>query len=250
MRLGLGVGLTFPQRVGASAGGEPYHADAVQFDTDDVLSRDQPLVLDGAAAAPTGVISLWINTESAQVVFITSQDNGCLRLEIAGGDIILSLGDIDFSVYVYGILPWSSSDGGWHHLLWSWNTDFTAGNRVVQFYLDDVAQVVDTSDEDGGAFDVFYPDPGWTFSSSDDIAYSDVLFFPGGAFVDLTVEANRRKFIDVSGKPVDPAEAVAAFGNPAIMFSGNATEFVTNQGTGGAFVVTGAITDASTSPSD
>jgi hypothetical protein len=37
---------------------------------------------------------------------------------------------------------------------------------------------------------------------------------------------------------------------PAVCFSGNASTFGTNKGTGGAFTTTGTLTDADTSPSD
>jgi hypothetical protein len=37
---------------------------------------------------------------------------------------------------------------------------------------------------------------------------------------------------------------------PAMFFSGDASGFPTNQGTGGAFTLTGSLTNASTSPSD
>lgn len=68
--------------------------------------------------------------------------------------------------------------------------------------------------------------------------------------IDFSVEANRRKFIDASGKPVDPAGAVAEFGAPICLFSGNSSTFATNQGSGGAFTLTGSLTNAGTSPSD
>ena len=53
-----------------------------------------------------------------------------------------------------------------------------------------------------------------------------------------------------TGKPVDPAVATAALGDPMILFSGDADTFGDNQGTGGAFTLTGSLTNASTSPSD
>lgn len=60
-------------------------------------------------------------------------------------------------------------------------------------------------------------------------------------------EATRRLFITAGGKPVNPT------GFPAgeVLLSGNASTFATNQGTGGAFSVTGgSLTNAATSPSD
>ena len=72
-----------------------------------------------------------------------------------------------------------------------------------------------------------------------------------GQYVDFSVEANRRLFIDASGKPVDPVTTTATLGGPGcVLFSGDATGFAVNQGTGGAFSLTGTLTNASTSPSD
>jgi hypothetical protein len=72
-----------------------------------------------------------------------------------------------------------------------------------------------------------------------------------GTFIDPSVNGNILKFVDVDGKPVDPAVAAAAFGQQTFLFSGDSTAFATNQGSGGACALTGtALTDASTSPSD
>ena len=52
------------------------------------------------------------------------------------------------------------------------------------------------------------------------------------------------------GKPVNPNFAVAALGAPTVMFSGDATTFPVNQGSGGAAILTGTVNNAATSPSD
>jgi hypothetical protein len=71
-------------------------------------------------------------------------------------------------------------------------------------------------------------------------------------FIDFTVEANRRKFISIGGKPVelgangqDPLGAA-----PLVYFSGPTVDWHTNKGSGGGFTENGALTDATTSPSD
>ena len=75
-------------------------------------------------------------------------------------------------------------------------------------------------------------------------------WFGLGQFLDLSVIANRRKFRDVSGNPVSlGADGSLPTGTPpAVYFSGNASSFATNRGNGGAFVLTGTLTNASTSP--
>ncbi len=59
-------------------------------------------------------------------------------------------------------------------------------------------------------------------------------------------EATRRLFISAEGKPVDPS----GFPASAVLLSGTASTFATNQGSGGTFTTTGTLTNASTSPSD
>ena len=80
---------------------------------------------------------------------------------------------------------------------------------------------------------------------------ADVYIAPG-QFIDFSVEANRRKFISADGKPVDLGSncSTPTGTAPAVCFSGNASSFGTNKGTGGAFTLTGTLTDAVTSPSN
>lgn len=71
-----------------------------------------------------------------------------------------------------------------------------------------------------------------------------------GTQTDFSIEANRRLFIDASGKPVDPAVATAALGQQTVLMSGDKDTFGINQGSGGSFDSTGTLTNATTSPSD
>ena len=80
-----------------------------------------------------------------------------------------------------------------------------------------------------------------------------------GVYTDFSVQANRRLFFSVTGKPVDPntpGGAIATLGAPDIYFHLNdgevANNFVANNdgGDGGAFTVTGALSTYATSPSD
>jgi len=73
-------------------------------------------------------------------------------------------------------------------------------------------------------------------------------FYFSTTYTDFSVEANRREFVDALGKPVelDPALVSAA----AVYLEGDYTAFGVNSGPGGNFTVNGALTAASTSPSD
>ncbi len=82
---------------------------------------------------------------------------------------------------------------------------------------------------------------------------ADFRIMPGVSLLDGSGDiplAKRRLFVDAGGKPVDPAVATTALGTPCILFSGDAAGFPVNQGTGGAFTLTGTLTNASTIPSD
>lgn len=83
------------------------------------------------------------------------------------------------------------------------------------------------------------------------------LLFWTGAYTDLSVTANRRRFFSSAGKPVNPAVAIGALGVPDVYFhlgkGEAANNFVANddQGAdGGAFTVVGALSTYASSPSD
>lgn len=66
---------------------------------------------------------------------------------------------------------------------------------------------------------------------------------------DTILTANRRLFIDGSGKPVAPSIAVAALGTPTLQLIGTAASW-TSLLTGYGFTIAGTLTNASSSPSD
>ena len=74
------------------------------------------------------------------------------------------------------------------------------------------------------------------------------------AYINLSTEANRRLFFSASGKPVNPAAAIAALGTPLFRFHLDdgeaAANFATNDGGGGNFSVSGSLSTTGTSPSD
>ena len=69
-----------------------------------------------------------------------------------------------------------------------------------------------------------------------------------GTYVDFSIIANVRNFLSATGKPVNPTIAAAAYGSPTILFTGDATTFGTNQGSGGPFTTHGVLTTATTHP--
>jgi hypothetical protein len=82
-----------------------------------------------------------------------------------------------------------------------------------------------------------YPNGGNIFTGS----LGDIWFMPG-LYIDLSIEANRRRFISAAGEPVylgangeGPTGAV-----PLVYLSGALASWHTNKGTGGGFTLTGS----------
>lgn len=167
-----------------------------------------------------------------------------IRMADVSGNNMVSVQDND-----------SLNAGTWYCIIASYDTLL----GLAKVYINDVARadiVINTDSSgtltfNGKQFTV----GGDTFAGDNWIgSFADCRFLPGVSLLDgggNIPTPTRRLFIDAGGKPVDPATATAALGAAgAALFSGNHTTFATNQGTGGAFTLTGAITDASTSPSD
>lgn len=148
-------------------------------------------------------------------------------------------------------------DDTWHSLIMSADAGHPAGSKIVKVFLDDIEVPTNYSGDidNDAAFIVGYNGLSLHVAGdgSDNFTgcMADIRIMPGISLLTggNISEATRRLFIDANGKPVDPDVATTALGTPAVLFSGNATEFVTNQGSGGAFTLTGSLTDCDTSPS-
>jgi len=178
--------------------------------------------------------------------------------------IFIGWGDQAYNNFLNGLAPMPSDDI-WHNICGAANMGFDAGSRLFPLYVDDVAQVVTTNpspfggDGDvGTAFTMTFNGvtvdiPNTLGSALDTYDCADYWFAPN-VYIDFTQTANRRKFISAAGKPVDlGADGSTPTGTaPAIFLSGDAspTGFQFNKGTGGAFTLTGTLTNATTSPSD
>lgn len=140
---------------------------------------------------------------------------------------------------------------GWHHVLGSSDIDQSFGNQIMVLYVDDVLQT--PLADYGGAADI-NPVNGKSFIFGDDTFdvgptcdFADVWIAPGVSLLDTggTIpDATRRLFTTADLRPIDPT----TFPSSAVLFTGGASAFATNRGTGGAFTLTGSLTNASTDP--
>lgn len=85
----------------------------------------------------------------------------------------------------------------------------------------------------------------WTGSATDLFDGRLSEFYFTTTYIDFSQEANRLKFRDAFGNPVDLTQQIeaAAIPNPAIYMRFPPTSFGTNSGTGGNFTVNGTISD-------
>jgi hypothetical protein len=215
---------------------------------------------DVAAASPVGYWSVWVKGHDAfaydyAAVAYTANPGWVFNNRVDDlprmflGDFLIQT-EYDwadaFSDYI-----------SWTNLIIAWDTGHSDGNKKFALYVNGILRNPTTITDGVAAFDVSWNDQwgflGTTFHSPTNSGdFADMQLNTTVSIVenDNTITAlNLAKIIN-GGKPVDPAIAAAAFGQQTVLFSGDATTFGTNRGTGGAFTLTGTLTDADTSPSD
>jgi hypothetical protein len=239
----------------------PFKARAVRFDgTNDYMALGGGLPTAADSKRMTG--SLWLRKQGADgadedvvnnIVGATtaycrlrkgSTNRFVFQLRNTAGTIICSLSSSTTLTVA----------NGWQHVAFSVDLADT-GKRHI--YLDDVSDlaVITTYTDDTADFTVDNWAVGATTAGANkyDGDITDLILWPG-VYFDLSVEANRRKFIDAAGKPVDPGPygTRPGLGVPALFLRGPANSFHQHKGTGGSwgFTLTGALAEAATSPSD
>lgn len=239
-----------------------YTANAVTFDgTNDYLTTGATLT--GAADSKVGLISMWINTasDSASARFLLCSNSSLaggistlfFRTQISTSEEFIIVADNTGGSAILNIKSSAATveaADGWVHCMATWDMA-DPGKRHL--YINDTSDLnVTTYTNDT----IDYTGADWSLgaitdgNNKVDADIADVYFTD--EYLDLSTEANRRKFIDASGKPVDlGADASGVTGTqPLVYFSGDTSTWHTNLGSGGGFTENGALTDASTSPSD
>lgn len=234
-----------------------YTANAAHFDgTNDYLNRGADLT--GMADGKTGTVSMWMKF-TTDTVNVTLFRNDITRFLV---DWLSADVGQDDKFRVFGrntanttILTMRSntaytSASGWLHVLSSWDLSTTTGLLYIND-ADDLAASPTLTDDS-----IDYTGADWgvgansTGTNKLDGDMADLWF--DDSFIDISVEANRRKFIDATGKPVSlGADGSTPTGSqPLVFLSGPTVDWHTNLGTGGGFTENGALTDGGSSPSD
>lgn len=233
-------------------GTQRYVVDAATFDVGiDYLYRGG---LVGYTSDASGIFSAWVRFDggdgvhqtlisstasgTGDYVFIVSKvSTNKIQIALNAGQLIIN----SSASYIAG--------ASWHHLLFSWD-----GGTNAKLYVDDADQTVTVAKTpvSASAMDSFYVSSPYTGLNG---ALSEA-YLSFGSYIDLAVESNRRKFISAILKPVNlGASGEFPTGAAPIVYlhlsdAEAAANFATNRGTGGNMTITGALSTASSSPSD
>jgi len=245
-----------------AAGGTSYIADALNFDgSTDYLRRTSDLT--GQADGRLGILSFWLRMQGGDSTDMYIYEHiSPFAFPIyrgSGGNNKVGISmqqDSGYVRYKSRTLTSITVSSGWCHILASWNTNTSTSNLYLNDADDeDTGYAVDTNEV------LNYTHPTHTVGASS----TQILKFNGDLFdfyyntfeyLDITQEANRRKFISAAGKPVflgDNGELPT--GTSPILFlhlddGETASNFAINAGTGGNFTVNGTPITATTSPTD
>lgn len=242
---------------------KPFTVDAADFDgTNDYMTRGAGL--NGAADGKVGTISFWFRLDGGDGDFVTIVTNATavggptsrwrVRRENNNRITVVGLNAAATEILRLTTNTAYTASATWRHFLASWDLAAAAGHLYVTDVSDLAAGPTLTDDS------VDYTVADWAIGGQANGgtkvngALANVFFVP--SFFDLSVTANRRKFILANGKPANlgPTGAYPTGTAPLVYQSlkhGEAVaNFATNRGTGGDFTITGTLDTASTSPSD
>lgn len=239
--------------------------DAVDFDgTNDYARRGAAMT--GAANGRQGIFNTWFRLgggDGTFMAFITGSVLGVanpIQFRRNSSDLI-SLNVIDAAnTFVLGFTSTAAytSGSGWHNLLASWDTNFSAGNKLFKVMIDGVQDVGSITDA-GIAFDIGYGTANdWIIgatSTPSQLLNSCLMdmYLNTVTYMDVTQASNLAKFYN-AGKPVYlGANGSAPTGSQPLGYwhigtGGTADNWVTNLGSGGGMTLTGALTLCSDKP--
>lgn len=229
---------------------------AVNFDVNTWLSKSGAFT--GAVESNKFTMSFWIKKDTSTAAkFVMQLASGFFSLQIDANAIDIHLLGRDntssllLDVQAVGAVPDSAT---WYNILISMDLSDT-GKRDI--FVNDVSKSLTVNTYVSGNID--FDNTNTTFigaaSGSGSLPIlSDMaeFWFEDDLFTDFSVEANRRKYIDASGKPVSLGSNGSAPNgtSPLIFQSGSTATWHTNKGTGGGLTENGTLTTATTSPSD
>lgn len=228
---------------------EAYQANAVLFDGD-YLTRGADLT--GSADSKLWSGSFWVARAGAsgqgETIYDTVQTRAFIEFD-TGDRLHFGARNSAGST----ILDWQTSaiaDTNWHHVVFSFDMADQANSHV---YVDDVV------DDDAAPL---HDDDTIDFTQTNHAigaeptgvgklegCLADAWIAPG-VYIDLSIKANRRKFISEGRTPVNLGVSgeLPTGTAPLMLFSGPTVDWHTNKGTGGGFTENGTLTDCASAP--
>lgn len=211
--------------------------------------------------------SFWVRftsaTGSTEMIWLTDTSlttTPKFRINRTSSESITFLAsDSAHSLILFASTSAAFADTAWHHVVFSFDMSDTAKRHI---YVDDVSDLSASIYTDA-AID-FAPGgtvvhlvggngpAGGSLSASLPGDLADFWLAPG-VYIDLSVEANRRKFVGASAaNAVDLGEdgSTPTGSAPLVFLSGATATWHTNKGTGEGFTENGALGDASANPPD
>lgn len=240
-----------------AGGGGGYTANAVNFEEGEWLGAYNAT---GITNTKTLLTSFWftIHTDRnrRQTMWRAAQgsatggSNTRFRLNTSTNNISFALRNPGGSNVLAGASSFSWSVDTWYHLLFSCDLS-DSGKRYL--YIDDSAQSPSYTTYTN---DVWDANQYWAIAARpDDSEHLDGCLadtFITNEYLDISVESNRRKFIDASGNPVDLGSdgSTPTGTQPLFFFKSAYGSAGTNSGSEGNFSVNGTLSACGSSPSD
>lgn len=197
--------------------------------------------LTGNANSKLGILSVYVlyPTAVGTVKEIIFGENADIKIYLSGvGQYVAVLRDVLNAAAITINSSIVAASSSWVHVLMSWDT----GNAKSYLYINDTS---DNTESENNNLEIDYTQSGYGVGGRNTGAEKFVgslseLYYNTAEYLDFSVEANRRKFISASGKPVPlGADGSGPTGTAAIIYAPDGNPVV-NQGTGGNFTENGA----------
>lgn len=241
-----------------------YNADAVEFDgSNDWMSRSG---ITGLSDSKTVTLSFWANRDSTggtqnlfQLVLFSGTISRFFTVDLnSSGNLVLNGQAAGVGTVLQATSNSALTAGSWVHVLISFDLA-NSSNRAV--YLNGSADSTNWATYSNTSMSLGSINSARIGSRPDNepsFIYNGGLseFWFDTSYLDLSVESNRRKFIDASNKPVNlGSNGQTPTGSSPLIYQRvvpgqNANAFLTNRGTGGDWTQNGTLTIAATNPSD
>lgn len=234
-----------------------FEANAVTFDgSNDVSKHDGALT--GGVAGTVLLASVFVRLNALninQVILGANVTDQPIEMRIASSNrIFISVRPAAGGGSTANIIGPVLTTGQWYHILITLDTNSLGNTRG---YLDGVEMIYNQRQANTG--NIGWDGTNWAVGNRHDVSVNFANFdiselYATNELLDITVQANRDKFLKSDGTPEDLGSdgSTPTGTQPLIYMSGDAAAWNAgiNKGSGGNFVMSGAVTDSANEPVD